>query len=196
MRYLRWLRLAVASCATLVAASCASPDPKLYTIAPVPGSELSGGPKVIAVHTVGVAQYLQRSPIVQSSADYRVVLRANSWWGEPVDAMLGRVLAEDLTQRLPQSTIYTPASTVASSPDATVELEVQRLDLDGDGNLILIAQGSVTLKSRASPDTRRFRIAQPPPSPGVEGQVAATSTVLAQVADRLAAMLASMSGRK
>jgi uncharacterized lipoprotein YmbA len=54
----------------------------------------------------------------------------------------------------------------------------------------------VTLKSRASPDTRRFRIAQPPPSPGVEGQVAATSTVLAQVADRLAAMLASMSGRK
>ena len=114
----------------LSAASCASPDPKLYTIAPVPGSELSGGPKVIAVHGVGVARYLQRSQIVQSSADYRVVLRANSWWGEPVDAMLGRVLAEDLTQRLPQSTIYTPASTVASSPDATVELEVQRLDLD------------------------------------------------------------------
>jgi uncharacterized lipoprotein YmbA len=192
----RRLRLTVALCATLLAASCASPDPKLYTIAPVPGSELSGGPKVIAVHGVGVAQYLQRSPIVQSSADYRVVLRANSWWGEPVDAMLGRVLAEDLTQRLPQSTIYAPGSPVAASPDATVELEVQRLDLDGDGNLILIAQGSVTFKNRASPDTRRFRIAQPPPSPAVEGQVAATSTVLAQVADRLATVLTTGSGHK
>jgi uncharacterized lipoprotein YmbA len=196
MRHLRGLRFAVALCATLAAASCASPDPKLYTIAPVSGAELSGAPKIIAVHGVGVAQYLQRSPVVQSSADYRVVLRANSWWGEPVDAMLGRVLAEDLTQRLPQSTIYTPASTVAASPDATVQLEVQRLDLDGDGNLILIAQGSVTFKNRASPDTRRFRMAQPPPSPGVEGQVAATSTVLAQVADRLASMLTIAPGRK
>jgi uncharacterized lipoprotein YmbA len=190
------LRLAVALCATLMAASCASPDPKLYTIAPVSGAEQSGAPKVIAVHGVGVAQYLQRNPIVQSSADYRVVLRAGSWWGEPIDAMLGRVLAEDLTLRLPQSTIYAPASTVAASSDATVELEVQRLDLDGDGNLILIAQGSVTFKNRASPDTRRFRIAQTPPSPGVEGQVAATSMVLAQVADRLAGMLATASGRK
>jgi uncharacterized lipoprotein YmbA len=143
-----------------------------------------------------VAQYLLRSPIVQSSADYRIVLRANAWWGEPVDAMLGRVLVEDLAQRLPQSTIYTSAGAVTGSPDATIELEVQRLDLDRDGNLVLVAQGSVTFKNRASPDTRSFRISQPPPSPGVDGQVAATSTALAQVADRLAGMLAAGPGRK
>src|SRR5215813_8329714 len=105
MRLLHWLGLVAALCATLAATSCSSPDPKLYTIAPVSGSERIGAPKVIALHGVAVAQYLQRSPIVESSADYRVMLRANAWWGEPLDAMLGRVLAEDLTQRLPQSTI-------------------------------------------------------------------------------------------
>jgi uncharacterized lipoprotein YmbA len=192
----RRFRVALALCATLVAASCASPDPKLYTIASVPGAELTGAPRVIALHGVGVAQYLVRSPIVQSSADYRVMLRTNAWWGEPIDAMLGRVLAEDLAQRLPKSTIYMSTSTVTGSPDATIELEVQRLDLDRSGNLILIAQGSVTFKTHGSSDTRSFRISQPQQSPQVEGQVAAISTALAQVADRLAGMLTVGSGHK
>jgi uncharacterized protein len=196
MRRLHRLRLTTALWATLVVASCASPDPKLYTIAAIPGSVLSGAPKVIALHGVGVAQYLQRSPIVMSSGDYRVALRANAWWGEPVDAMLGRVLVEDLAQRLPQSTIYSSAGAVTGSPEATIELEVQRLDLDRDGTLLLIAQASVIYKNRGSPDTRSFRISQPPPSSDVEGQVAAASTALGQVADRIAAMLVASPGRK
>jgi uncharacterized protein len=190
------LRLAVALWATLAVASCASPDPKLYTIAALPGSVLSGAPKVVALHGVGVAQYLQRSPIVMSSGDYRVALRANAWWGEPVDAMLGRVLVEDLAQRLPQSTIYASAGAVTGSPEATIELEVQRLDLDRDGTLLLIAQASVTFKDRGSPDTRSFRISQAPPSADVEGQVAAASIALGQVADRIAATLVAGPGRK
>jgi uncharacterized lipoprotein YmbA len=196
MRRLHRLRLTAALWATLAVASCASPDPKLYTIAAVPGSVLSGAPKVIALHGVGVAQYLLRSPIVMSSGDYRVALRANAWWGEPIDAMLGRVLVEDLAQRLPQSTIYASAGAVTGSPQATIEMEVQRLDLDRDGTLLLIAQASVTFKDRGSPDTRSFRISQPPPSPDVEGQVAAASTALAQAADRIAGMLVVNPGRK
>jgi uncharacterized lipoprotein YmbA len=196
MRRLHWLRLTAALWATLVVASCASSDPKLYTIAALPGSVSSGAPKVIGLRSVGVAQYLLRSPIVMSSGDYRVALRANAWWGEPIDAMLGRVLVEDLAQRLPQSTIYASAGAVTGSPDATIELEVQRLDLDHDGTLLLIAQASVTFKGRASPDTRSFRISQPPPSSDVEGQVAAASTALAQVADRIAVMLVANPGRK
>ena len=58
MSYFHRLRFMVALCATLGAASCASPDPKLYLVAPVPGTELHGGPKVVALHSVGVAQVL------------------------------------------------------------------------------------------------------------------------------------------
>jgi uncharacterized protein len=191
MMYLYRLRLAVALFSTLIAASCSSPDPTLYTIAPVPGAVVSGAPKVIAVHGVGVAQYLARNPIVQTSGDYRIVLRPGSWWGEPIDAMLGRVLVQDLAQRLPQSTVYASSGALSgSSPDATIELEVQRLDLDRDGQLLLIAQASVSLKNRESGEVRSFHISQPPPSASVEGQIAATSAALAQVADRIAVMLA------
>jgi uncharacterized protein len=196
MKVWRRLRLAVALSATLAAAACASADPKLYTINSIPGSELSGAPAEVALHGVGVAQYLQRSQIVQSSVDYRVALRVNAWWGEPLDAMLGRVLVEDLAQRLPRSTIYTSTGAVTGSPEATIELEVQRLDLDRDGSLILIAQCSVSFKGRPSADTRSFHISQPAISAGVEGQVAATSKALAEVADRIARMLATPPGRK
>ena len=180
----------------LMAAACSSPNPTLYTIAPVPGSQLSGAPNVVALHGVGVARYLQRSQIVQSSEGYRLIVRPNDWWGEPIDAMLARVLAEDLTQRLPQTTVYTSSGAVTGSPEATIEIELQRLDLDRDGNLLLIAQVSVSFKNQASPDTRNFHISQPPPAPGVEGQVAATSTALGQVADRIAAMLVVKPSRK
>jgi uncharacterized lipoprotein YmbA len=190
------LRLLLVLGATLAVAACSSPDPKLYTIAALPGTALSGGPRVVAVHTVGIARYLQRSPIVQTSEDYRVVLRGTDWWAEPLDAMLTRVLAQDLTERLPGSTIYASAGAVTGSPEATVEVELSRLDLDATGNLLLIGQASVAFKNQASSDTRSLHISQPPPTAGVEGQIAATSTALAQVADRLAGMLAAPPGRK
>jgi len=196
MKLPRRIRLVVALGAAFVVVSCTSADPKLYTVAALPGSEVAGAPKVIALHGVGVAQYLQRNPIVMSSGDYRVALRANAWWAEPVDAMLGRVLVEDLAQRLPQSTIYASAGAVTGSPEATIELEVQRFDLDRDGTLLLIAQSSVTFAKGESPDMRSFRISQPPPSPDVEGQVAAASTALAQVADLIAGMLVAHPSRK
>ncbi len=134
--------------------------------------------------------------IVQTSEDYRVVLRGTDWWAEPLDAMLTRVLAQDLTERLPQTTVYTSAGAVTGSPEATIEVELSRLDLDRAGNLLLIGQASVSFKSQPAPDTRSLRISQPLPSPGVEGQIAATSTAIAQVADEIAGMLTAAPGRR
>jgi uncharacterized lipoprotein YmbA len=96
---------------------------------------------------------------------------------------------EDLSQRLPRTTIYASTGAVTESPEATIEIEVQRLDLDSTGNLVLITQASVSFKNKISPVTQSFRISQPPPSPTAAGQVAAISTALAQVADRIAGML-------
>jgi uncharacterized lipoprotein YmbA len=182
-------RLVLAFGMVLAAAACSSPNPDLYTIAPIPGSELNGGPRVVALRGVGIAKYLQRSQIVRSSEDYRVDLKTNDWWGEPLDAMMARVLVEDLSQRLPGSTIYTAAGAVTGSPEAAIEIEIQRLDLDKSGNLILVAQASVSVKNATSSNTRRIHLSQTPPSPGVGGQVAATSTAVAQLADRIAEML-------
>ena len=76
-------------------AACASPNPTLYTLAVVPGAEHVGAPHVIELRAIAVAHYLERSQIVRSSEDFRLDVLGNEWWGEPLDAMIGRVLSDE-----------------------------------------------------------------------------------------------------
>ena len=103
--------------------------------------------------------------------------------------MVSRVLVEELGQRLPQSTVIAESGAVTAAPDATIELNLQRLDEDAAGNLILQAQASVSFKGRAPPVLRSFRFTVTPPDPGVPGEVTAISSAVGQLADGLAAML-------
>jgi len=186
----RHRRLAVAGLAAALAA-CSSPSPVLYTIAPVQGAVQTGTPKVIALQQISIARYLERSEIVRSSENYRLDVMSNDWWGEPLSAMLSRVLIEELSQRLPQSTVIGESGAVSASPDATIELNIQRLDEDASGNLVLQAQSSISFKGRRSPVLRNFRVVVTPPDAGIQGEVNAISTAVGQLADGLASLLVS-----
>ena len=185
---MRLARLAAFGLAAAFAA-CSSPNPVLYTIAPVSGAVQNSGPKVVALRQISTARYLERSEIVRSSENYRLDVMSNDWWGEPLGAMLSRVLVEELGQRLPQSTVIGETGAVTAPADATIELNVQRLDEDASGNLILQAQASVSFKSRGAPVLRNFRFSITPPAPDVPGEVTAISTAVGQLADGLASML-------
>jgi hypothetical protein len=178
---------ALALAAALVA--CSSPSPVLYTIAPVQGPVQSGGPKVIVLQQISTAHYLERSQIVRSSENYRLDVMSNDWWGEPLSSMLSRVLTEELGQRLPQSTVIGETGAVSAAPDATIELNMQRLDEDAEGNVVLQAQASVDFKGRSAPVLRSFRFVVTPPAAGIQGEVTAISTAVGQLADGLASML-------
>src|ERR1700750_3307566 len=136
---------------TVALASCSSPTPVLYTIAPVPGRVQTGGPRVIAIQQMSTARYLERSQIVRSSENYRLDIMSNDWWGEPLGPLLSRILIEEWGQRLPQSTVFSESGAVTASPDATIELNFQRLDEDASGNLVLQAQASGDFKRPSAP---------------------------------------------
>ena len=133
---------------TTIAAACSSPAPVLYTIAPAEGIAHTGGPRVILLQQVGIERYLDRSQIVHSSENYRLDVMANDWWGEPLAAMLDRTLATELAQRFPQSTVLRETGVVTSAPDATVELNVQRLDEDAAGSVVLRARSRRAVQRR------------------------------------------------
>ena len=175
----------------VVLGACSSPDPLLYTIAPVNGPTKIGGPKVVVIERVQVANYLDRSQIVRSSEDYRVDLKSNDWWAEALASMLRRMVQQELAQRLPQSAVLSETGAVTASPDATIDLDFQRLDQDRSGAVVLQAQASVSFKGSRTPTLRSFRLSVPSPSPDVKGEVSAISTAVGQLADALATMLAS-----
>jgi uncharacterized protein len=172
-------------------AGCSSPNPALYTIAPMPGPILVAAPRVVALRQIAIARYLERSEIVRSSENYRLAVMANDWWGEPLAAMLSRVLVDELGQRLPQSTVLTDAGAVSAPPDATIELDIKRLDEDAVGTLVLQAEVALRFKGRSAPVLKGFKFAVRPASPGVPGEVAAISTAVGQLADGIALMLRS-----
>ena len=185
----------------LALAGCASPNPDLYTIAPVSGpisgattaTAQKGAPLVVVLQQIGLARYLERSQIVRSSENYKLDVSSNDWWGEPLSAMLSRVLVDELGQRLPQSTVLSESGAVSTTPDVTVELNVLRLDQDATGNLILAAQASISAKAGDAPALQSFRFSVRPPTPDVQGQVAAISTAVGQLADKLAPLILASS---
>lgn len=186
----RYLRFGVVAFAALLAA-CTSVKPALYTIGTVQGAARNAAPKVIMLQQIGLQRYLERSQIVRSSENYRLDVMENDWWGEPLGAMLSRVLVSELSQRLPQSIVIGEGGAVSATPDATISLNMQRLDENASGDLILEAQASVGFKVRGAPALQSFRFSVPPSAPGIPAEVAAISVAVGQLADGLATMVVS-----
>ena len=167
-------------------AGCSSPNPTLYVLAPVPGATRTGAPSVVQVRTIAVAHYLERSQIVRSSEGYRMDVLANEWWGEPLDTMIGRVLVQELNQRLPGNTVYGESGAISTRSDATVEINLQRLDLDRQNEVILAAQIAVDGRVSAA---RGVSFTVRPADATTPALVAAMSEAIARLADTITAML-------
>ena len=114
---------------------------------------------------------------------------ANSWWGESLGALLGRVLVVELSQRLPNSKVYSESGAINADPNAVLGINIQRLDTDSAGNLVLLAQAAVEFNRPRRSASRNFAISRQPPTPDVTGQVAAISDAVGELADGVAALL-------
>lgn len=177
----------------LLASGCAgSPEPAYYTLAAVPGTPRPGAPRLVELRRPSIAGYLDRSEIVRGDAGYRLDLRPGERWGEPFDAMLGRVVAEDLNQRLPGTTVFTSQGSLSPDPQARVELDVPRFNLTASGQVVLRAQVAVTrAHGGGASRTRSVQIETKPASASTSDLAAAMSQAAGQLADAIAAMLRS-----
>lgn len=171
-------------------AGCASARTSYFALAPVSGTPTTGGPATVEVRQPGIAGYLDRNGIVRGDSEYRLDVASTQVWGEPLSDMVGRVMAEDLSQRLPGTQVTAAQGVISSRPDLLVELQVNRFDSGHDGMLTLVAQVAVLRASNRLPlVTRSFRLTAPDAGKGTTELVARMSTLLGQLADRTAAML-------
>ena len=58
--------------------------------------------------------------------------------------MVNRVLVQDLSHRLPDSTVISETGAISGTPDATVSINVLRFDADRSGVEVLDAQISIS----------------------------------------------------
>ncbi len=172
-------------------ACCSSPEPKYFTLAPVRGTAAPGGPALIELRRPGLAGYLDRSDIVRADSPYQLTLSGGERWASPLGDMIARVLAEDLTNRLPGTSVFTASGAISAEPNATVEVDVQRFDAATGGPVTLLAQVAVTRgRSRnGAAQTQTIRLTVTPGGTSTADLVAAMSATLGQMADQIAQML-------
>ncbi len=174
----------------LLLAGCASPDSTFYTLQPVPGAVSAQGAVAIArsveVRRPGLAGYLDRSDVVLKDADYKLGLKETQRWAEPLADMIGRVLTEDLSQRLPQSNVFGQGGAISADADVRVEVDIQRFDADASGTVTLAAQVALEAGRTHQPiATRHVVLTASPASPGAGALAATLSTLLGQLADTI-----------
>jgi uncharacterized lipoprotein YmbA len=179
-----WLCLGVA----LLLTGCASPNPNLYTLAARPGAVRAPGPALVVVRSIGIPRYMEREEIVRSAASDRLVVASNDWWGEPLAAMIRRVLAEDLAQRLPGSNVLGGDGVIGVQPDAEIEVTLERFERDASGAITLA--GYAAIQRKGLPQSLvKVAVTVPGSGTAIADEVNAMSVALAQAADVVARSL-------
>jgi len=177
----------------LALASCASADPNFFTLQPVSGTVVPARPQVIELRRPGLAGYLDRSDIVLKDVDYKLSVNSGERWAEPFGDMVGRVLAQDLSQRLPASTVFGSSGAITADPSIRVEVDIQRFDVGSDGAVTLVAESAIEGGRGHTPlSAHQISLKAYPASAGAAALAATMSNLLGQMADRIAASVASV----
>jgi uncharacterized lipoprotein YmbA len=178
----------VAKCVvtTIALAGCGSSEPKFYTLQRVTGASEATEPATIEVGRPGLAGYLDRSEIVLKNDAYRISTNDQARWAEPLGDMIGRVLTQDLSQRLRNSSVYDQAGAITAAPDARVEVDIVSFNKDDSGSMALNANIAIEQGGTHRPIAARHVTLQANSDSDPATQVATMSTLLGSLSDRIA----------
>ena len=161
-----------------------SPNTTYYTLAAVSGTLRQASLGTVEVRRPGIAGYLDRTEILAQWDGQRLQLADNACWGEPIAAMIGRVLADDLSERLRGTIVLGASSELSIQAAVVVELVIRKFDLGTDGYVHLNVLASIRRAGETS--TRAVALQTRPVGTDTGAVVAAMSNLLGQLADELA----------
>jgi uncharacterized lipoprotein YmbA len=111
-------------------------------------------------------------------------------WAAPLDEMLGRILAQDVEQRLGGSVVFTEDGAITADAEATVEVDVRRFDVGDGGEVSLVAEVALEKGDMHVPaGTRAVNLKQAPTGAGTPALVSAMSELLGKLADEIAGLV-------
>jgi uncharacterized protein len=177
----------------LAGAACgSSPEPQFYALFPHDGSTSASQPLEVQLQRPGLPGYLDRPQIVRQEQPGKLEFAGAARWGAPLEKMVGDILAQDLAQRLPSASVYGESGAISSSPDALVEVDIQRFELSQRGVVELVAQVAVHWpKTDAAAQRERYALSRSPKDRSTTTLVREMSELLAELASSIAESLRS-----
>jgi uncharacterized protein len=176
--------------ALLTLAGCASSPPTRFFAldAVAPGAatpRATGGPvKIDAVH---IPPALDRDSMVRGESDNQLQISSQDRWAGDLGEMIGRVLTQDLAQRLPSGMVIAPDS--PAPPDVRgVVVDILTFQPQA-GEVVLDADWTLLAGTQSNPVLHRSVHLTLAAAPSAQGEAEAMSSLLGQLADGIAAQI-------
>ncbi len=166
-------------------AGCASTPTLYYRLSALPGPVLNTAPQTIRIRKVSIPAYLDQTKIAKPGAAYELASFPNALWADQLGNMLQSTLVENLTQRLPQTTV-TGSGAIGAPAGLLVEINVLRFDPDSSGSIVLIVQFALKNPNGSLRLTKTIQSSGTPATPDPAGTAAAMSTLWAGFANTVA----------
>ena len=167
--------------AFLLAACSGTADNRYYLLSAVPPAGVSAaGAKAVTVSAVHLPGVLDRPELVVRTGAETVDILEFDRWAEPLDQMVPRILAQDLSSRIP-----------AAAPDGSerrLYVAIDEFMAGQSGGARLAGKWWTLERDQASPAKQEHSFVLATSASGTQGQqiAASLSTLLGQLADDIA----------
>ena len=176
----------------LTLTACASsPQTRFFALDPVApgaaadrGSETGSAVKVDAVH---IPPTLDRESMVRGESDNQLEISSQDRWAGDLGEMIRRVLTQNLASRLPAGKVIAPESPAPSSARGLV-VDILSFQPQG-GEVVLDADWTLLEGTQSHAVLNRSVHLTAPGASSAQGQAAAMSTLLGQLADGIASQI-------
>ena len=187
--------LALSIVAAAAACGCSRSAPtRLYVLQPLaeaPAGQVLDGP-VVVVGPVTVPVYLDVPGLVAAET-YRADLAENDRWGEPLQAGVGRVVAQNVAGQLPGHRVHGASAGHQGGTGYRVVLDVEKFDRLPDGQAVLSVIWTVSdLGSHEELGSQRSVIREPVTGAGYAAYCAAQSRNLQELSRHIAGAIHSL----
>jgi hypothetical protein len=178
--------IAIPWIAAVLAAGCASPTSRFYTLSTTPAPAGTPVAYSVAVGPVTIPAEIDRPQIVVSTSPNQVQLDEFNRWASPLQSNIGRVVADNLASILGTARVSLFPQAMSAAADYRVAIQVQRFDTAPGDAASLEALWTITRTKDGTAQTGRTSVRESSPSGGYDGVAAAHSRALARLSRDIA----------
>ena len=191
----RLAAIAIPCIAVMLAAGCATPASRYYTLNATPAPAGSSADFSVAVGPVTIPSVIDRPQFVVRESANQVRLDEFNRWASPLQSNIARVVGDNLAAILGTSRVSLFPQTMSAAADYRVAIQVQTFESAPGDAATLDAVWTVVRAKDGKSQTGRTAVREAAPQGGFDGLAAAHSRALARlsrdVADAIQALARS-----
>ena len=178
----------------VLAAGCASPTSRFYTLSTTPAPAGTPVAYSVAAGPVTIPAEIDRPQIVVSTSPNQVTVDDFNRWASPLQDNLARVIAENLVALLGTARVTLFPQTLAAEVDYRVQIEIRNFESAPGKSASLDAVWTVRRTKDGKTETGRTSAREKVDADGYEALAAAHSRGVARLSQDIADLVRTLAG--